>query len=413
MSVSPPSSFGSPAASASDAEFEQLFRGAATAKGATISAALSDIARLLTDAHADDKPLGAKGNADDGISNGHGAPSLALPAVALSPDEMLSAIVRLGAKMQQERLETLKDNVLVNKSKMDKNLESTLLNSQALRAKLAEADKSEKLGKIFGWVGKVMAVVVSAAIVAVTAVAAIASGGAAIPLLALSVMALVGATMSLADQTSKELGGPEISLSNLVSSASVKVLEAFDVDHDEAQKIAKVLVGVVAIALPVLLLIEPQMVGTMATGICELAGASPETAAIVGAVVGMAAALTVGIVVVVGSGGVGAVPSAMAITNGIVRSGGHLVQGGTMVATGTMSISNAVTTAQAGEIEAATVELKASKLATQKYMEQDQDTMRNILEQIQNSMQAASQIIRDMFVSQSQISTNIGRRAPV
>lgn len=413
MSVSPSSPLGSTTASAPDTEFDRLFRGAADTKGTPISSALNDIARLLTDANLTDKTLGGKGQADDGISNGHGAPSLASPAIALSQDEMLSAIVMLGAKMQQERLETLKDNVLVNKSKVDKNLESTQLKSQALRAKLAEADKSERLGKIFGWVGKVMAVVVSVAIVAVTAVAAIASGGAAIPLLALSVMALIGATMSLADQVSKELGGPEISLSNLVGSGSVKLLEAFGVDHDEAQKIGKVLVGVAAIALPVLLLIEPQMVGTMATGICELAGASPETAAIVGAVVGMVAAFTVGIVVVLGSGGVGAVPSAMAITNGIVRSGGQLVQGGTMVATGTMNISTALTTAEAGEIEAATVELKASKLVTQKCMEQDQDTMRNILEQIQNSMQTASQIIRDLYASLSQISSNIGRRTSV
>ncbi|CAM3833892.1 type III secretion system translocon subunit SctE [Bordetella tumulicola] len=413
MSVSPPSSFGSSLASASDSEFERLFPDAASAKKTTISATLNDIARLLADAHTSDRPLGEKGQTDDGISNDHGAPSLALPSLALSPDDMFSAIVRLSTKMQQERLETLKDNVLVNKSKMDKNLENTQLNSQALRAKLVEADKSEKLGKIFGWVGKIMAVVVSVAIVAVTAVAAIASGGAAIPLLALSVMALIGATMSLADQASKELGGPEISLSNLVSSGSVQLLKTFGVEQDEAEKIGKVLVGVAAVALPVLLLIEPQMVGTMATGICELAGASPETAAIVGAVVGMVAAFTVGIVVVVGSGGVGAVPSAMAITNGIVRSGGQVVQGGTMMATGAMKISTAVTTAQASEIQAATLELKANKLVAQKCIEQDQDTMRNVLEQVQNSMQAASQIIRDLYASLSQISTNIGRRAPV
>ncbi|MCR2730860.1 hypothetical protein NSP38_24100, partial [Salmonella enterica] len=92
-------------------------------------------------------------------------------------------------------------------------------------------------------------------------------------------------------------------IGNLLGTMASKFLEACGVDKETAGKIGKVMAGVAALAMPVALLIEPQLLGTLATGVCELAGADPKTTAIVGMAIGMAAAVTVGIITAVASGG--------------------------------------------------------------------------------------------------------------
>lgn len=354
---------------------------------------------------------------DDGVVNRLGAPALYAPASNRSLVDLSIRMAILNAESSETQKSMATDNLRVTTAKLEKNSATQVTNQNKLRDKALEQAASEHRAKVFGWVGKIAAVVAAAAAVAVTAVGAVASGGAGLPLLALSTMALVTATISLADQASQECGGPEISVTNLVSSTSIKLLEAFGVSHDDAVRIGKVFVGAAALALPVLLLIEPQMLGTLAEGICEVAGVSPETAHIVGTVVGVLASVTVGIVAVaatmLATGGVGAVPIAMRLVNGLVKGGSQLVQGGTQVAQGVMKISTAVTVKEAGYIQAENVDLQASSLILRKQIDTDQETIKDLMKNVQDGIHAAAEIIKELFESLSQISSNISRRASV
>ena len=115
-------------------------------------------------------------------------------------------------------------------------------------------------------------------------------------MIALATLALIGSSMALADQISRECGGPEISLTNMVTTMVAKTLEACGVDAETAERIGKIAAGAVAIMFPVVLVVDPSMLGAMALGIAELAGADANQAALAAMIVTIATALTVGIV---------------------------------------------------------------------------------------------------------------------
>src|SRR5690606_29222578 len=103
-----------------------------------------------------------------------------------------------------------------------------------------------------------------AAIVSVVAAAAatIATGGAAAPLLALAIVGAIAATMSLANAISQECGGPEISINSLIQHTVGKFLtDVCGMDPKQAENICKVLGGAMSIACPIMLAIEPSLLG--------------------------------------------------------------------------------------------------------------------------------------------------------
>lgn len=353
----------------------------------------------------------------DAVVNRRGAPALYTPEISFSPVDLSIRMAQLSAQQMETQTETVTDNIKATARKIEKNTASVIENQHRIAQKGVEQAKSEHLNRILGWVGRISAVIAAGTAVAVTAVGTVASGGAGLPLLALSTMALITATMSLADQVSQELGGPEITVNNLIGSMSVRLLDALGVSHEDALRISKVMVGAVAMAIPVLVLLEPQLVGTLAEGLCEMAGVSPETAQIVGTVIGVVASLTVGIVAVgammLATGGVGAVPIAMRLSGALVKGGAQVVQGTTLAAQGAMKVSTAATVKEASYIQAENVDLHASNLTLRKRMDSDQETLKELMKSVQDGIQAAAQILKELFDSLSQISSNMGRRAPV
>jgi hypothetical protein len=349
----------------------------------------------------------------DVLTNGRGAPALEEPPVPITSDDMIALLRVMRTKSTDAQLASAKESLETARIKADKNTENQLNKIKEWVEKSKEADSKGILGKIFGWIGKIVAVIAAAVAVAVAAAATAATGGAAAPMLVLASMAMIAATMSLADQISQECGGPQISIGNLIGTITSKVLEACGVDPETAGKIGKVMAGVVAIAMPVAFLIEPQLLGTMATGICELAGADPKTTAIVGMVVGMAAAVTVGIVTAVASGGSSAVSSAVKITNGLVAGGSQIAQGLTSVATGAVNISAAKDRADADNIMASKKEMEAAMVKLQKQMEEDREQIKKVMQEIEDGVRAVSQIINGTAESMTQITANMGKRMSV
>ena len=349
----------------------------------------------------------------DGLTNGKGAPALMAPPMSISADDLLALLRSIQTKSSDVQMSTAKLGLENAKVKIEQNTANQIRKLQEWTEKAQEAESKGRLGKIFGWIGKVVAVVAALGAVAVAGVSAIASGGAATPLLLFASMALVSATISLADQISQECGGPPISLGNLVTSACSKLLQTFGVDQEVADRIGKVMAGAVAIAMPVMLLVEPQLIGTMAAGVCELAGADPNTAAIVSMVVGMATAVTVGILAAVASCGASAASSATKVVSGLINSGAQITLGVTGIATGATGIAVAKTTAEADGVLASKKDLEAAMARLQKLMEEGREDLKKIIQEIEDGIRAVSQIINGSVESMAQITANMGRRVTV
>ena len=153
-------------------------------------------------------------------------------------------------------------------------------------------------------------------------------------MIALATLALIGSSMALADQISRECGGPEISLTNMVTTMVAKTLEACGVDAETAERIGKIAAGAVAIMFPVVLVVDPSMLGAMALGIAELAGADANQAALAAMIVTIATALTVGIVSGVLTGGASTAGTAAKIATTIIGASSAIIQGSMGIAKG-------------------------------------------------------------------------------
>lgn|GEM_PF-433232 len=349
----------------------------------------------------------------DEITNQQGAPTLSDASIKIGSIDPVIRVALLSAQSGNAQKLMVTETIRSTTIKLQKNTEFRLENQREIDKKAVESSESKHKNKIFSWIGKVVAVVVAVAAVAVSAAASIASGGAGLPLLAISTMALVAATVSLADQISQECNGPPLSLSLLVSNAAKNMLQAFGVDEDKASKIAMVLSGAAAVLCPVMLLLEPQMLGPVAQSICALAGVDPETAQLVGLVVGLASAVVVGVVMAVAttlaSGGAAALPAALKLINGIAQAGGQIVQGGLAIAQGVTGYSTAKIEKVVSYLHASNIEISAISKTLKNQMASDQETIKDLLQKIQDSIDAATQIIVGFFETQSQISRNIGQ----
>ncbi|WP_144630582.1 type III secretion system translocon subunit SctE [Bordetella genomosp. 13] len=347
------------------------------------------------------------------LTDERGAPALAAPATTFNAADMVDLLRSLKGKSQDAQLAAAQKGLESARVKAEKNTEAQLDKIKDWIDKCKEADSKGLLGKIFGWIGKIAAVIASIAAVAIAAVATVASGGAAAPLLAMAVIGAVGATISLADQISQECGGPEISIGNLVQTMVGKFLEACGVPPETAERIGRVMGGVLAIAVPVMLLVEPQLLGGMAQNIALLSGADEQTAGYIGMAVGIAAAVTAGIAMAVVSGGSSAGTAATKIASSLVGAGAQIVQGATSVATGGLKISEAIDKRDAENIIADKKELEAAMVKLQKQMEEGREELKKVIQQIEEGMQAVTKMIAGAADSMAQVTSNIGKRAAV
>lgn len=395
-------------------------------KNASVSSArgLVDNAALLVQLREMiGKPHGGSAGKADGITDARGAPMIGNPVTSFSADDMTELLRSIRSKSQDAQLEGAKSGIEAARIKAEKNTDSQLKKIEEWVEKSKEAEQKGTLSKIFGWIGKIVAVIAAVAAVAVAAAATVVSGGAAAPLLVFAVMGLVGATISLADQISKECGGPEISIGNLLTTMSSKFLEACGVPKEKAEQIGKVMAGVAALMMPAMLLVEPGLAGTMATGICELAGADKNTTMYVAMAVSVAAAITVGIVMVVASGGTSAANSAVSTTSKLastlaaagprIAAGAQIAGGVTTAATGAVNISKAYTQREAENLLSDKKDLEAAMVKLQKQMEEGREEIKKVLAQIEDGMQAVTQMINGAAESMSQITANLGKRQSV
>jgi len=263
--------------------------------------------------------------------------------------------------------------------------------------------------------------------VAATAV----TGGAAGPaMIALAAIAVTGAVSLLATQISTEVGGPEISISNMVTQAVSKLLQAFGVEPELAERIGNIVAGA-SMVMTGAILVEPGALGKMAGAIATVAGADPQTAGYIAMAIGLAATITVGVVMAVASFGAGTVSTAANVAGNITsqtmrtvadtaKTAGQVAQGAAAVAKGAGGIATGAESIQSAKAQEAADQALADRKALeammtklQASMEEDREKIKEVIQAMDEAMQLVSKMIAGAADSMTQITANIGKRAMV
>lgn len=366
------------------------------------------------------------GNGTPGVADANGAPEIDGVKISFSAEDLGDALRMLGTKTQDAQLKSAKESLETSRLKMSESHKKAIAKIEEYARKCAEAKHASIFKKIFGWIGKALALVGALIATGLAAVATVATGGAAAPALAISAMCLAAATISMASAISQECGGPPLELSSLLTKAVSAALQACGVPKEKAESIGKIVSGVAAIALTsgAALLIDPQFATNVVAGSMELGGVDPDTIAKVSMAVTIITTVTVGIVAAVLSMGGSAAGSAANIAGKAVQIGSKtagIVQGATQVAAGAAGIGSGVaqieqSKAQHGADMALSDKKKidAITMALMKAMEEDSEEMKKVIKQIEESLQSISDLIAGSAQSLSDITANLkGGRAAV
>ncbi|MCZ4329456.1 type III secretion system translocon subunit SctE [Castellaniella denitrificans] len=355
----------------------------------------------------------------------NGAPRIDTPSEVFSASDMVDLLRSLRSKTQDEQLSTAQKGLESARIKAEKNTEHQLEKIQEWIDKCKEAESKGALGKIFGWIGKIFAFVAAIATVIAAAAATVATGGSAAPLLALAIVGAISATMTLASAISKECGGPEISINSLIQHTVGKFLtDVCGMDPKQAENVCNIMGGVLAMTCPIMLAIEPSLLGNMAQSIALMAGADEKTAGYIGMALTIAAAIGIGIAMAVMTGGSSVASTAAQVGNKVLLSSikvfntvmstaNTVVSGGTQIAQGGLNISKAQSQEKADKAIADKKELEAMMLKLQKQMEEGREEMKKIIQQIEESTQLVSKMIAGTTDNMNQIAMNMGSRSTV
>jgi len=351
-------------------------------------------------------PRQSGSSAGDGVKDANGAPTLPQPITMFSPDDMVALLQHLYAASEQSQLETHKSNVIDTGSKARKANEQQQQKIQEWIRQCEKASKASSIGKIFGLIGKIAAVLAAGTALAVALGLTPFSAGATAPLAVLAGIGLAAATMSLIDHSVKMAGGPEVSLSNGFTKLTGLILTRCGVPADQAEKIGRVVAGAVGASLILPVLMEPQLLSTMATGICQLSGASDVTTGWVAMGVGVASAIGVGVIMFFASGGTSSPSTVKAALN--ASSSG--VQAITQAGEGSAGIASAVYQTRADNKLADKKELDALLVKLNQAMEEGREDIKKLIEQMQDGALLVSRMIQGNAESMRQIISNQSRQ---
>jgi len=361
------------------------------------------------------KTLGTLENKGDGVKNAQGAPNIAEPNMQLSADDLVALLQHMRSKSQDQQLATAKLGLERSRVDAQKNNEAQQKKIQEWINKCQEEANKSQLSKIFGWIGKIFAVIAAVVAIVASVVATPFTGGAAAALTALAVVGLVAATMSLADQISQASGGPEISLSNMMTKMVGGILEAMGVPKEKAEQIGRTMAGALAMMMPVALLVEPKLLGTMVQGIAQLAGADAQTTMALTMGFTLAAALVVGIgTAVVGFNAAKAVSD---VTNQVMKTATALSQavaqgvtGATQIAQGAIGIEKGKLAEEGEKALADKKELEAFLKMINQSMEDQREALRKLIQELEEGVKVVSSMVQSAADSMSQITSNLGKR---
>jgi hypothetical protein len=325
---------------------------------------------------------------------------------------MVALLGQIRAKSQDLQLSNIVTRLQSASRQIDKNMELQI-GRIAEWVKRTEEASPGFWSKLMSWTGRVAAVIGAVAGVVLTACAAVASGGAAAPMLIFSVTALVGAVVALADQVSQSCGGPRVNIGQALSGLSTHILELCGVDPHEARTLGRELAGGMALAFPVLLLLDPSLLGKAMGGVARLAGAGPSAIQYVEMGVGLIASVALGAVMVAVTFGMGAGAAAANVgasihgISQIISTSSSISQAGAAFAEGATTIRGASVQKLGDDAMAARRELQGDAAALQHGMRMDRDTAAKIYQQVASGTKNLSRLISQMADNQMLILGNL------
>lgn len=379
-----------------------------------------DTARPVHDVSAQAlPPAGKSGGAQSPgaalISNANGAPAIGNVTVQFSAEDMAAVLLTLQGKTQDAQLRTAKEGLGVSRLKMEQQHKKSMEKIDQWIKKCESAASKSKIGKIFGWVSKIATFLASAIATAALAVATPFSAGATAPLLALSVISLVGSTMSLASAISQAAGGPSLEISSLMTKACSAFLKMVGVPEDKLEAASRVMAGAIGLAAGATILADSQVLGNLAAGITQLSTNNETTAMIMGAVFSALAGIATAVFTTVATGGAGGAKAVSELTRSIPQAA-KVAQHATGAIAGASSlVSGGLNVAVSfDEHAAATAQVDRQKFAAliaklQAQMEEDHEEIKKVVQQIQEGYSVVSQMIASAGQSRSQITANLGR----
>jgi transloator len=325
-------------------------------------------------------------------TNANGAPVLSQPEIALTTDELALILGELNNLIGEEQLKTLKEGIQADLQKKQLQHAAAIKKLEEAFEKYQEQAEKEKANKVLNWFTKVFAFVAAVVSVVAAAVATVATGGAAAPLLALAVMGLVASSIDLANAILVEMGKDPISLGNLLMEGLSKMFVAFGMNEEDAKKAAGAVMIAMVVVAPSMVFIAPDML----TEAFKAVGMDEKSAMIAGLVITMAIQLTIGIAMMVATGG----SSAAGTIANMATKVGQIVQATAAVVNGSLNIAQGALSIEIAGIKKEIENLYSDKLDLQKLlkaleaaMEAQQDAIKDILTMLDQSMQQMSEMI--------------------
>lgn len=229
----------------------------------------------------------AQMNADRGApaSEAWGVPVLEGPGKTMSPSDMVAFLAYLQGKTQDAQMKTSAQGLDIAQNKITEAHGKAIEKLEEWSANCAAAAEKAKASEESGWFGKIFGFVAAAVAVVVAVVATVATGGAGGPLLALAVIGLVSASISLASQISQELGGPALELSSLCTMACTAFLKAMPgVSDEDAEKWGGAMAGLVVMTATfgTAALVDPAFAGLAVSSFAGISGDADDMALVAG-----------------------------------------------------------------------------------------------------------------------------------
>lgn len=331
-----------------------------------------------------------------------------------SAEDLAAMLTHLQSKTTEAQLRTAHETLTMARSRMETANADAVSKIDEANKKAQSAASKAKVNGILGWIGRAAAVV-GATIAVVAAIAAtVVTGGAALPLVVVAAVALVAATISMADAISQERGGPSLTVSSLMSKACSAAFDLMGMNKEDAEKYGKFAAGAIGtFVLPGLLLLDPTLAGNLMGGIATIAGEEEQTVMVMAAVATVVATLAAAALMIVMTAGTGVAASAgktmTTVTTALQASLG-VMQGGMSVTNGSLTIAKAVDDRDVAHLGAAKKKIDALLIKLQGQMEEQKEDIQKVIEELMDSYKVVMQMFSTAASSRQQVTANIGGR---
>jgi len=330
-----------------------------------------------------------------------GAPALEQPSEDFSADALALALQSLNAKIKDAQLKTSKEGLELSAQQKKEMNEEAMATLEEIAEKAEEARNASDWQKAFGWISKVVSLVIAV-------VAAVASPMFGPVAMAVAAQNLVNTTMALVNAVREEQGMEALDVPNFLDKMTTGMLTACGVDEETAEKIAPIINGAAAmLSNPVFTtMVAPDMIGTMTQNIAELCGCSEETASYIAMGVQLAAQITVAVAMMVVSGGAGSAAAIGSIARGIMIAA-QVVQGALLIAEGSTNVAVAALEYQVADAQADKLDIDTVLAKMQKQLEDMQEEIKKLIQMLEEGNQMISQMLMASGATQIQQVKNI------